>query len=196
MRRKTMAFLLPWNIHEMCVVFSISIWCLFSYVQFICHPNFSWVLTLSIKNILKMVFFVKIIVKLNVWMWELDNKEGRRIDALTVVLEKTLESPLDSKETKPVNPKGKSTLNIHWKDWCWSQSFNTLATWWEEPTHWKRPWCWEDWGQEEKRVTENEVVKWHHWLNGHECEQALGVSERQGGLVCCSPWGCKELGTT
>ena len=56
-------------------------------------------------------------------------------------MEKTLESPLDSKEIKPVHPKGKTTLNIHWKDWCWS--CNTLATWWEEPVHWKRPWCWE-----------------------------------------------------
>ena len=61
----------------------------------------------------------------------------------TVVLEKTLESPLDCKEIKPVCPKGKSTLNIHWKDCCWSWSSNTLATWCEEPTHWKRPWCWE-----------------------------------------------------
>ena len=51
------------------------------------------------------------------------------------------ESPLDSKEIKPVNPKGKSTLNIHWKDWCWSSI--PLATWCKEPTHWKRPWCWE-----------------------------------------------------
>ena len=55
----------------------------------------------------------------------------------TVGLEKILESPLDSKEIKPVNPKG----NIHWKDWCWRS--NTLATWCEELTHWKRPWCWE-----------------------------------------------------
>ena len=59
----------------------------------------------------------------------------------TVVLEKALESPLDSKETKPVNPKEKSTLNIHSKDWCWSS--NTLATWCKEPTQLKRPWCWE-----------------------------------------------------
>ena len=54
--------------------------------------------------------------------------------------------PLDSK-IKPVNPLGKSfrkwTLNIHWKDWCWSWRYNILATWWEEPTHWKRLWCWE-----------------------------------------------------
>ena len=56
-----------------------------------------------------------------------------------MLLEKTLESPLDSKEIKPVNPR-RSTLNIHGKDWCWGP--NNLATWYEELTHWKRPWCW------------------------------------------------------
>ena len=61
----------------------------------------------------------------------------------TVALQKTLESPLDNKEIKPVNPKGKSVLNIYWKDWCWSWNSNTLATWCEELTHLKRPWCWE-----------------------------------------------------
>ena len=64
--------------------------------------------------------------------------------AETVVLEKTVESHLDSKEIKPVNPKGnQSWMNIHWKDWCWSGSSNTLAIWWEEMTHCKRPWFWE-----------------------------------------------------
>ena len=60
----------------------------------------------------------------------------------TVMLEKILESPLDCKEIQPVHPKG-SVLNVHWKDWCWSWNSNTLATWCEELTHWKRPWCWE-----------------------------------------------------
>ena len=59
----------------------------------------------------------------------------------TVVLEKTLENPLDCKEIRPVHPKGKSVLNIHWKDWCWSS--NTLATWCKKLTRWKRLWCWE-----------------------------------------------------
>ena len=49
-----------------------------------------------------------------------------------------------------------------------------------------------DWGQQEKGTTEAEMVGWHHWLNGHEFEQALGDGEGQGGLACCSPWGCKE----
>ena len=63
----------------------------------------------------------------------------------TMVLEKTLESPLDCKEIQPVHPKDgpRSFLGVHWKDWCWSWNSNTLATWCEELTHLKRPWCWE-----------------------------------------------------
>ena len=53
-----------------------------------------------------------------------------------------------------------------------------------------------DWTQEEKGMTENEMVGWHHWLNGHEFEQVLGVDDGQGSLSCCSPWGCEELDTT
>ena len=66
---------------------------------------------------------------------------------------------------------------IHWKDWCWNWNFNTLATWCEEPIHWKRPWCRKDWGQEEKQVL---IVGWHHQLNGYEFEQPLGDSGGQG----------------
>ena len=79
--------------------------------------------------------------------WELDYKEGwvpKNWCFSTLVLEKTLESLLDSKEIQPVHPK--SVLNIHWKDWCWSWNFNTLATSREELTHWKRLWCWEGLG--------------------------------------------------
>ena len=53
-----------------------------------------------------------------------------------------------------------------------------------------------DWGQEEKGATEDEMVGWHHWLNGHEFEQSQGDSEGQGGLACCSSWSCKELDMT
>ena len=87
-----------------------------------------------------------------------------------------------------------STLNIHWKDWCWSWSSNSLATWCKELTHWKRPWCCKDWGQEEKGVTKDEMVGWHHWLNVYESEQTLGDNEGQGSLACCSSWGKKEWG--
>ena len=86
--------------------------------------------------------------------------------------------------------------DVHWKDWCWSWSSNNLATWCEELTHWKRPWCSEKWRQEEKGTTEDEMVVWYQQINGHEFEQALGDSEGQGSLACCSPWGPKELDTT
>ena len=80
-------------------------------------------------------------------MWELDYKKSRvpkNWCFWTVVLEKTLESPLDCKEIQPVHPKGNQlVLNIHWKEWCWSWNFSTLATWCEELTHLKRPRCWE-----------------------------------------------------
>ena len=78
----------------------------------------------------------------HLWMWELDYKERwapKNWCFWTVVLE-TLESPLDCKEIKPVNPKGNIHWNIHWKNWCWSWNSN-LATWCKELTHWKRPWC-------------------------------------------------------
>ena len=71
-----------------------------------------------------------------------------------------------------------------------------LGTWCEELTHWNRPCCWKDWRREEKGTTEDEMVGWHHWLDGHEFEQAPRVGDGQGGLACCSPWGCKESDTT
>ena len=82
-------------------------------------------------------------------MWELVHKEGwepKNWCFQTVVLEKTLKSLLDlpvRRSNQSIQSYRKSTLNIHWKDWCWSWNSNTLATWCEELTHWKRPWCWE-----------------------------------------------------
>ena len=72
---------------------------------------------------------------------------------------------------------------------------NTLATCCKELTHWKRPWCWEDWRQE-KGMSEDEMVGWHHQLNGHEFEQTPGVGDGQGNLACFSPWVCKVLDMT
>jgi len=96
----------------------------------------------------------------------------------------------DSKEIKPVIPKG-NQLRIHWKDWCWSWSSNTLATWCKEPTHWKRPWCWE----RLRAGGEGDDRGWEGWMAWPtQCtwvEQTLGHSEGQGSLVCCSAWGCK-----
>ena len=83
-----------------------------------------------------------------------------------------------------------------WKVWCWSWNSNTLATWCEELTHWKDCDAGKDWGQEEKGTTEDELVGWHHQLNGREFVWALGVGVGQEGLACCSPWGHKESDTT
>ena len=69
------------------------------------------------------------------WCW-------RRLTKVPWTAKKSNQSIL--KEIKPVNPKGNQTLNIHWKDWCWSWISITLVTWWKELTHWKRPWCWEE----------------------------------------------------
>ena len=132
-------------------------------------------------------------------MLELDYKESwtpKNWCFWTAMLEKTLESPLDCKESQPVHPKEKSVLNIHWKDWWWSWNSNTWATWCKELTHLKRSWYWKDWRQEDKGPTEDEMVGWHHQLDGHEFEQTLRVGDGQGWLACCSPWGWKEQDTT
>ena len=90
----------------------------------------------------------------------------------------------------------KPVLNIHWKDWWWIWSSNTLATWCKELTHWKSPDTRKDWRQEENGMTEYEMVGWHHQLDGHKFEQTPGVRDRQQSLVCCSPWSRKESDTT
>ena len=125
--------------------------------------------------------------------WTIKKAEHQRIDAFELCWRR-LKSPLDCKEIIPVNPK--STLNIHRKDWCWSWSSNNLATRCEELTQWKNSDAGKDWGQEEKGETEDEMVGWHHWLNGHEFEQTPGDSEGQGSQACWSSWGHKELDMT
>ena len=107
------------------------------------------------------------------------------------LLEKILESPLDSKEIKPVNPKGN-------QPWIFIGKANDGA---KTPILWppdaksqligKDPDAGRDWGQEEKGVTEDEMIGWHHQLSGLEFEQTPGGSEGQGSLACCSLWGCK-----
>ena len=89
-----------------------------------------------------------------------------------------------------------SSPDFHWKDWCWSWNFNTLATWYEELTNWKDPDAGKNWLWEEQETTEDEIVGWHHLLDGHEFEQALEVGDGQECLACCSPWSCKESDMT
>ena len=132
----------------------------------------------------------------NVWMWELDHKKSRAPKNWcfwTVMLEKTLGNHLDSKEIKPVNPKGNQS---------WICIGRTEA---EAPILW--PPAGENWligkdhdggkdWRQEKGMTEDENVRWDHLLNIHEFEQALVDSEGQGSRACCSQWGHKELNTT
>ena len=132
-------------------------------------------------------------------MWELDYKESwvmKNWCFWTVVLEETLESPLDCKEIQPVNPKGNQSWIFHWRT---DAEAETPILWPPDAKNWltgKDPDGGKDWRQEEKGTTEDEMVGSHHQLDGHEFEQALGVCDGQGSLACCSPWGCKELYTT
>ena len=132
-------------------------------------------------------------------MWELDHKERwvpKNCCFRTVVLHKILESPLDSKGIQPVHPKGN-------QPWIFIGRTDAKA---ETPVLrppdvknwliWKDPDAGKDWRQEEKGTTEDEMVGWHHQVEGHEFEQAPGVGDGQGGLACCSPWGLKESDTT
>ena len=122
--------------------------------------------------------------------WIIKKTECWRTDAFKLWYRRTLESPLDSKEIKPVNPKGNErTVAEAEAPILWPADANSWLVG-------KDPAAEKYWGQGEKGVTENEMVKWHHRLNGHEFEQTLGDSEGQGSLKCYSPWGCTELDTT
>ena len=135
----------------------------------------------------------------HVWMWELDYNESwvlKNWCVWIVVLEKTLESPLDGKEIQPVHPKGdQSWVFIRRTD----VEAETPILWPPDAKDWltgKEPDAGKDWHQEEKGSREDEMVGWHHWLDGHEFEQVLGVDDGQGNLACYSLWGHKELDTT
>ena len=135
----------------------------------------------------------------HIWFWELERKEGWAPENWwfrTLVLEKTFESPLDSKKIKPVSPKGNQP---------WILIGRTEAE--AEAPVFSSPDAnsrligqvldsGQDWAQKEKRVSEDEMAGWHHWCNGHELEQIPGDGEGQGSLACCSPWGLKESDPT
>ena len=131
----------------------------------------------------------------HVWMLKLDYKESwapKNWCFWTVVLEKTLESPLDCKEIQPVHSKGDQSWVFigrtdakaespilrppHAKSWLTGKDADTGR----------------DWGQEEKGTTEDEMAGWHHGLDGHEFGWTLGVGDGQGGLACCDSWGRKQ----
>ena len=136
--------------------------------------------------------------KVHIVMWELDHKEDWALKNWCfqiVVLEKTLESPFDSKEITLVNPKGNhSWIFIGRTD----AKAETPILWPPDVKSWligKDPDAGKERRQEKKETTEDEMVGWHHQLNGHEFEQAPGV-DGQGSLVCCSPWICKQSDMT
>ena len=133
----------------------------------------------------------------HIWMWELDCKEGwvpMNWCFWTVVL-KALENPLDFMEIKPANPKGnQSWIFIGRID----AEAEALILWLPDAKSWliwKDPDVGQYWSQE-KGMTEDKMVGWHHWLSGREFGQALGDGEGHGSLVCCSSWGWKESDTT
>ena len=131
----------------------------------------------------------------HVWIWELEYKESwaqRNWCFWTVVLEKTLESPLDCKEIQPVHPKGdQSWVFIERSD----VEAETPILWPPDVKSWliwKNPDAGKYWGQEKKGTTEDEMFGCHHRLNGHRFGWTLGTGDGQGGLACCGSWGCKE----
>ena len=133
------------------------------------------------------------------WIWELKHKESwasKNWCFWTVVLDKTLESPLGCKKIQPVHPKGNQS-------WLFIGRTDAET---EAPKLWppdvksqlirKDPDAGRDWRQEEMGTTEDQMVGWHHWLNGCEFSKTPGDGEGQGSLECCSPWGCRESDTT
>ena len=135
----------------------------------------------------------------HVWMWELDCEESwepKNWCFWTVVLEKTLESPLDCKEIQAVHSEGDQPWDFFGRN---DAKAETPVLWPPHAKSWligKDSAAGKDWGQEEKGMTEDEMAGWHHWLDGHESEWTLGVGDGQGGLVCCDSWGRKESDTT
>ena len=129
-------------------------------------------------------------------IWTIKKAGQQRIDTFELCCWRRLVSPLDCKEIKPVNPnRNQSWIFIGRTD----AEAEAPILWPHDVKNWlirKHPGAGKDWRQKEKGMTENEMVGWHHRLHEHEFECAPGVGDGQGGLACCSPWGCKELDTT
>ena len=135
----------------------------------------------------------------HVWMWELHYKESWALKNRcfwTVVLEKTLESPLECKEIQQVHPKGSQSWIVIGRT---DAEDETPILWPPDAKNWlteKDPDAGKDWRQEEKGLADDDMVGWYHQLDEHEFEQAPGVGYGWGSLVCCSPWGRKESDMT
>ena len=128
----------------------------------------------------------------HVWMWELDRKEGwvpKNWCFRTVMLEKTLESPFDCKEIKPVTLKGNQPWILIGRTDAEAEAPICLPPHEKSQLTGRDSDAGKDWRQKEKGITEAKMVGWHH---RHECEKTLGDSEGRGSLVYCGPWGCKE----
>ena len=127
-------------------------------------------------------------------MWELECEEGwapKNWCVWTVVLEKTLESPLDCREIQLIHSEGDQPWDFFGRN---DAKAETPVLWPPDEKSWlvgKDFDAGRDSGQEEKGTTEDEMAGWHHWLDGHESEWTLGVGDGQGGLVCCNSWGCR-----
>ena len=134
-----------------------------------------------------------------VWMWELDCEESWALKNWcfwTVVLEKTLESPLDCKEIQPAKPKGNQSWIFIRRTYAEAKA---PILWPPDAKNWliwTDPDAGKEWRREEKAMTEDEMVGWHHRFDGHEFEHSPGVGDGQGSLECCSPRGCEESDTT
>ena len=132
-------------------------------------------------------------------MWELDCEDGwapKNWCFWTVVLEKTLEGPLDCQEIQPVHSEGDQPWNFFGRN---DAKAETPVLWPPHVKSWltgKDSDAGRDWGQEEKGTTEEEMAGWHHWLNRRESEWTPEDGDEQGSLVCCDSWGCKELDMT
>ena len=135
----------------------------------------------------------------HVWMWELDYKESwvlKHWCFWNMVLEKTLESPLDWKEIQPVHSEGDHSWDFFGRT---DAEAEAPILWLPDVKNWligKDPDAGKYWRWEEKGTTEDEMAGWHHWLDGRESECTPGVGDGQGSLACCSPWSHKESDMT
>ena len=145
--------------------------------------------------IVKAIAFIVIMYRCG--SWTIKKAEHQRLAAFELWCWRRLSgSPLDCKEIKPVNPKGNKTWIFIGRT---DSEVEAPVLWPSDAMSWligKDSDAEKDWRQEERGMPKEEMIGWHHWLNGRGFEQAPGDSEGQGSLACCSPWGCKELDTT